>query len=271
MRKMVAVGLLSIAACKAAPPPKPVIDQAKFEPLYRAGKTVQASLAVGLTHQRFGELQQAFATEISIGNDKAATENERALVAAYHAALMTLQESGLIWKHKLDNARYDFIPEGRVYMEAPLFPIAEKYGLAQRVHDPHGKPWHSVSEDGIQTIWTRAGQELDYANKLYYEIDGAPVPALAALTPQPAPPATPTSTAPPKAPKQRTYTMADYRRLSNGMPFDEVRKILGAPTSGSGTSSSDYRLCRWDNSDGTGIVVSFTRGVASGMSDIGVR
>jgi len=162
-------------ACKREPPPpppppvkRPVIDQKKFEPLYRSAKTTQASLSVGLTYAKFGELQQVFATEVSIGQDKASTPKEVELVGLYRDALLTLQDSGVLWKGKVSSAGYDFIPAGRIFLESEQRAVVEKYQIASKKHRGAGGAWDSVGEEAIQVLWAKAGEQLDVANKLYY-------------------------------------------------------------------------------------------------------
>lgn len=165
-----------LTACKREPPPPPpapvkraVIDQKKFEALYRSAKTVQASLAVGLTYAKFGELLQAFATEISIAKDKASTPKEAELVGMYRDALVTLQDSSLLWKNKLSSASYDFIPAGRIFVEAELEPLIVKYQIPKRKErTSFSKGFDSIPEASIQLVWAKAGEQLDMANKLYY-------------------------------------------------------------------------------------------------------
>jgi hypothetical protein len=180
-RRIVAVSVLAwfaiLAACHKSPPPSPpkpvmvkraTVDQKKFEPLYRAAKTIQASQVVGVNYQKFGELLQAFATEISIARDKASSAKEEGLISKYADALLTLHDSGALWKEQIDDARYDFIPAGRIFVEASIEPIVAKYSLPRRTHKGSGKPWQSISSDSIQLLWSKASEQIDTANKLYY-------------------------------------------------------------------------------------------------------
>lgn len=176
-------GFAILAACHKSPPPPPpnpvmvkraVVDQKKFEALYRAAKTIQASQTVGVNYRKFGELMQAFATEISIAKDKASSPKEERLISAYVDALLTLHDSGSLWKEQIDDARYEFIPAGRIFVEAPIEPIVAKYSLPQKTHKGYGKPWQSISSDSIQLLWSKASEQIDAANKLYYEEELVP-------------------------------------------------------------------------------------------------
>lgn len=102
MRNLLWLMTVALVACKSAPPPsvppRPALDQAKFEPLYRAGKAVEGSLAVGMNALRMSELEQALSTEIAVANDRAKTEHEKDLVLAYTAALVVLHDATTFWK-----------------------------------------------------------------------------------------------------------------------------------------------------------------------------
>jgi hypothetical protein len=83
----------------------PAIDEQKFGALYRAGKAMEGGVAVGITYAKFGERLQDMATELSIANEKAHTEAERELVAAYGQALSTFSRALLAWNAKIEGDR----------------------------------------------------------------------------------------------------------------------------------------------------------------------
>jgi hypothetical protein len=117
---------------------------------------------------------QSLATEISIAKDKASLPKEQQLVAAYTTALLTLHDSSTLWKEQIDDARYSFIPAGQIFVEGSVEPIVAKYNLAKTTHKGYGKPWQAISAHSIQAIWSKAGEQIDAANKLYYEEELVP-------------------------------------------------------------------------------------------------
>lgn len=186
--------LLTLAGCRKAPPPsppappmvkRPAVDQKKMDPLYRAAKSIQASQTVGVNYQKFGELMQAFATEISIAKDRASSQKEQQLVTSYAAALVTLHDSGVLRKEQIDDSRYNFIPAGRIFVEQSLAPIVAKYSLAKKTHKGYGRPWESISADSIQILWSKASEQIDAANKLFYEEESVPQAPGAQRSPSP--------------------------------------------------------------------------------------
>ena len=147
----------------------PKIDQKKYENLHRAAKAIQGATAVGVSYQKFGELLQNLSTEISIANDKAKSDIEKELLKGYVDVLMTYHESATVWKHKIEGARYDWIPSGQVYVERELQPIVSKYSLPTEKHVIRitGHKFDTISEDSIQVIWGKANEHLEKTTKLY--------------------------------------------------------------------------------------------------------
>lgn len=145
---MAAVVLLGIGGgCERKP-----TFQAKFEPMYRASKTVQAATGVGVSYQQLGELLQRFATEVSIAADRSETPEEKALVAANLAALETYKDSHAVWNSTIQS--YSQVTPG-------LQPLVGKYKLP--VTD--GKFDHGA----IQVIWAAASEHVNKATALYYQ------------------------------------------------------------------------------------------------------
>lgn len=75
---------LGMAFVRAEPP-----ALAKFQAVYRVGKTIQASSLVGMTQQQFREMQKALKTEIEVIRPKVSTDNpvEVESLALYSSAL----------------------------------------------------------------------------------------------------------------------------------------------------------------------------------------
>jgi hypothetical protein len=205
MKRALLVALVALVGCKAAPPPPPpaparpvpAIDQQKFEALYRSAKTMQASLSVGLTYVKFGELKQALATEISIAADKASSEREKALVAAYADILTTLQDSAALWEKQIKDHNPELVREGELIVEGAVVPIVQKYGIPQRprkrTFESIGKVvrWNVAGPNAMQAAWEVAGKQMARANAMYYADEGGWAKASEAVT-MPTPAAAPT-------------------------------------------------------------------------------
>jgi len=139
------------------------VDPKKFEDLYRVGKSIEGATAVGVTYQQFGELLQKLATEIAIGTDKAKSEKEKELVRAYSEVLAAYRDSTAIWKKKIEQVQYGFIPKGKILIDKlELLRIIEKYGLPLESE----KGLEYTPEDSIQEIWGKARKRLEQANEI---------------------------------------------------------------------------------------------------------
>jgi hypothetical protein len=147
------------------PPATEAIDLQKFQALYRAGKAIEGSLAVGGTFSRFTELLQALATEVSIAKDIASTRREKQLLDVYTLALSTLGHGATVWRAKVDRADREAAEAGRE--------LAIYYG-----HFSFDHP-----DDVQRTIWSFALEQLDVGSKVYRS-DFAAAEALADQTAQ---------------------------------------------------------------------------------------
>jgi hypothetical protein len=80
------------------------VDQDRFEPLYRAGKAIGGSTAVGVNQMRFSELLQNLATEVLVASDRAQTDSEKRMTAAYAEAMEIYRQSLEVWREPLLSA-----------------------------------------------------------------------------------------------------------------------------------------------------------------------
>jgi hypothetical protein len=156
-----------------------VIDQKKFETLYRASKAVEGAIGVGVTYQEFGKLLQSFSTELSIANDRPRSPEEQQLVNRYTEALNVLVDSATVWKKKIQSSSdtwkgqilYKIVsnPVGKPSTDTELTPIIEKYGLETQNKSTYDVRFVSISPTSTQTLWTIAGKHLNEGNRLYFE------------------------------------------------------------------------------------------------------
>lgn len=86
---------LLLASCT-----KPVVDQAKFQSLYRSAKSVLAAIETGVNYDEFSRLLKSLATEVSVSADLASTDSERACAYSYEWALRSYQDSLNVWYQK---------------------------------------------------------------------------------------------------------------------------------------------------------------------------
>jgi hypothetical protein len=155
------------------------VDREKFENLYRAGKTIGGATSVGVNYQKFGELLQNLATEISIASDKAKSENEKKLIESYREVLSIYNDSYLLWKYKFETP--ESVTSKNLIMIKPdlindkqnMKYIVKRYSLELHTGTVKLKgllewvDFEGVPEDSIQKIWLVAKRLLDDTNKKY--------------------------------------------------------------------------------------------------------
>jgi hypothetical protein len=149
----------------------PRVDRKDFEPLYRSGKATSSATEIGVSYNTFSGLVQGLASEVSIANDRADNKAEKEMTKAYQEALAAYHASLVVWKNSIDGSRYDFIPEGEIYVEDELKPIVAKYSLSTQSRNIEitGHQFETIPESSVQVIWASAGKFLKTANRIYAE------------------------------------------------------------------------------------------------------
>jgi hypothetical protein len=170
MKNLCAVFLLivlfGLACSKSKEPSKAVIDQTKFEPLYRAAKAIDASLSVSITLPDYRKGIQAMATEVSIAKDKAVAPEEQKLVELYSDTLSVYQDGLEIWDKKLElQAKYEFSKAIPCATEQ-ITQIANRYNL-NCIEWPGSSGIVVIPNDTLQYLWAVAGTRLRKANASY--------------------------------------------------------------------------------------------------------
>jgi hypothetical protein len=137
------------------------IDQQKFDGVYRAGKGMEGATGVGVNVIRYRELLQAFATEVSIANDRAHSAREREMVGQYAGALQAYQDAGFLWGKKLDGAK-------RLSMssdpEVRRIVLNDAYNINGT---GSGESFSFEIDDAVQVLWRSARIRLSEANRIY--------------------------------------------------------------------------------------------------------
>ena len=198
IRNAVGLYLMLVLSCGSGSK-SPSIDQSKFEETYRAAKTLAVLTGVGVNYQKFEELLQDFATELSITGDQVASEEEKALLERYFEILSSFKDSQVLWQRKTRDASSEVVilnrdfqvidqyegqiiykEDGSVTVADPvLSEIVQKYDLEtqEKEYEFGGlrwgekrvpETWVGIPPESIQIVWGVASQKLDEANKIYF-------------------------------------------------------------------------------------------------------
>jgi hypothetical protein len=175
------------------------IHTEKFEGVHRAAKTLETSIALGVTNPKLRELVQGLSAEISIVRDKVNTERERALVEEYEQASAVYLDSLQLWDIQNEqNAKFtqsqaewhekwDAIdmsvgipvvyihrdPDS-IYVcksdrcsadEIIVARIVRKYNLPISTHTYRGNSWDSISAtSSLHNLWKVGDDKLQSCN-----------------------------------------------------------------------------------------------------------
>lgn len=184
-RTTAAVLLFCLAGCSRDQPaavatttpqraPAPGITKATFEPVYRAGKTIQGSTGTGVTYQKFMELMQSLSTEIGIAKDHPLNDADKKLLALYEEALHHYAVSASLWKMKIDAS--DDMWHGEIPVsfskatDTNILTVIAAYHLplTDRKVPYTGAKYKAIPGDSVQRVWQHADVALNKATDLYY-------------------------------------------------------------------------------------------------------
>ena len=147
----------------ASAPSASLPDGTKFEAAYRAGKSIEGALAIGISYKDFEGLLQSFASELLLTKDRITTPPEGTLLERYTEVLTTYQDSRTLWKEQADQAlKYGWAnapernPEGLIVVEGDVIQIVQRYGLATR-QEPNATVIPGTS---IQFLWAKAATQF---------------------------------------------------------------------------------------------------------------
>lgn len=137
------------------------IDQQKFDALNRAGRTVKENTAVGVTLMKFRDVMSAYATEVSLAQDRATGSLEKRFVVVHGEALKAYRDSLVVWNSKLEHHGADGLA---AYPGSDLRRIVDDHGLEGAFS---GDNFMFDADPAIQKIWIDGRIKLDIADALY--------------------------------------------------------------------------------------------------------
>lgn len=199
--RIIAIGLFSafVSGCSVGPASKPTAADLRpevIEPVYRAATELRAAQDIGMNRQRFGDLLQKFATEITVARDRAESPREQQVIQGYSDALQIYKDSASVWDVKfsipelknladqtakmrasvsdnndailrsgafklavIEGIPLNFYPEGSTGIDA----VVARYGLP--VTDSEG--WKTIPDNSVEVIWAEANRMSDEALRMY--------------------------------------------------------------------------------------------------------
>jgi hypothetical protein len=138
------------------------IDKRKFEGIKSAASALnKAEKEDPFAYEKFEAGVQKFAAEIETAKAVVNTPKEKGLLSEYEELLVTYREGADLWKYRLGSSQYDWIPQGRIYVDEKVSPIALKYRIATQSHviDLTDHRFESIPADSIKKIWEKAGEQ----------------------------------------------------------------------------------------------------------------
>lgn len=141
------------------------LEEDRLEQLYRAGRSIDGAIAVGVDYPKFSELLQGLSTEIMIASDQACNAEEMKAVNAYRELLAVYEDSSSLWQLMLDNASWRFY-QGNIG-ELKCTRIAAKYGVSPSVTKEGAYTSVIFPESTLRTVWEAASEKSRTAAGIY--------------------------------------------------------------------------------------------------------
>jgi len=154
--------------------PKEVIDQAKYERLYRAGKAMTAATAIGVNSVEFNRLLREFKAEFDMAVDQAVknpwTPLLKAMMVAYQDAIAHYVQSASFWEQ-----RHSMRDEKNFKGKLPVFDLADAEAIRKRYGveftaeemDYNLGAFYGFPLDLAQLIWSKAAAQIAEAEAIY--------------------------------------------------------------------------------------------------------
>jgi hypothetical protein len=158
--------LLAVILAWGAPGCSSGVDRKKFDGAMTAARAVQNAIDSLDDYEKFGKVFDTFTNEVIMLRDKVANKKEQELLNKYTDLLMTYQDGFQLWEYKVQSTQYPWIPEGVIYLEPKIKPLALKYRLPVQSHvvELTRHEWKSVPADSLRIIWERARAQFKALN-----------------------------------------------------------------------------------------------------------
>jgi hypothetical protein len=139
------------------------IDKQKFREVRNASKAIDTAVEdTTLPYAEFEGLLKKLNDEIAKTKALVSTAEEKDLLNSYEELLTMYQDSSILWEYKIGSFQYAWIPKGKIYVDARVRTLVEKYHFPTEPHvveltDHH---WESISADSIKAVWEKAHSQL---------------------------------------------------------------------------------------------------------------
>jgi hypothetical protein len=139
------------------------IDKQKFREIRSAAKAIDLAVEdPTLSYAGFGELLKNLNDEIARTKVLVNTPEEKGLLNSYEELAALYKDSSVLWEYKAGSSQYTWIPKGRIYVDAEVRTLVEKYHFPTESHvvELTNHHWESISADSIKVIWEKAHEHL---------------------------------------------------------------------------------------------------------------
>ena len=144
------------------------IDKQKFREIRVAAGSIDKALEdATLPYSQFEALLNKLTDEVAKTKAVVSTKEEKVLLSSFEELLTPYQEGAALWEYKIGSSQYNWIPKGRIYMDAKVRMLAQKYHFTTDSHvvELTNHHWESISSDSLKVIWGHAHGQLKKVKK----------------------------------------------------------------------------------------------------------
>jgi hypothetical protein len=152
----------------------PKVDEKIFDNVSRASKAVDSAAKVGVSYQKFAELVQNFATEISVAKDKVKSQQETEILQGFGDVLQIYNDALILWTEQIstDQQMFYFDDRGKIAIfaeNARVLDIGKKYVLrVERVKLMSGLMITTLPKTAVSEVLGKAHARVEEANALLF-------------------------------------------------------------------------------------------------------
>ncbi|HKO16717.1 MAG TPA: hypothetical protein VJU87_10780 [Gemmatimonadaceae bacterium] len=145
-------------ACSALP------RRNSAEEAYRAFKKIAGATTIGVNRLSYDALLQDAAAQVLILRDLAISASDSATLRYYASALEAYKDADALWAEQIKDARYDWIPKGRIMLINPALATRYQLSITTEKMPYTGSEYQTVPSESIQDIWSVAEAVADSGN-----------------------------------------------------------------------------------------------------------
>ncbi len=139
----------------------PSAERQKFTAVVKDAEDIMAAIDRKSDYTIYENLVIGLAAHMIDLDHAVTTARERERLRRFQEFQHACEDAALFWQYKVDSYLYPWIPGGRVYVDAELKPLVQKYGFAVQQHylQLTERHWESVDAASLDLLLTQVREQ----------------------------------------------------------------------------------------------------------------